>query len=281
MEQEGRKEGRRPSAAAHAPTSTGSGDNSFLLDQLLATAALDYDHAPSTTTTAESDHTPPVQSLSRPPPSHRVPPPLHHAMADAPHYDNHAASYSSGNPYSQPAGGAPDGRHGFFTSNQVLQHSPAATTNAAYPQHAALLYAEEDHGHEGSWALPPSKKPRVVGVEGEPSRAGQAGGSEGSSSAGDTRVGESEEEAKFSAPKVKRARTASKGKGKAKGRKGGEDGEEESESEFEGKKVVKGKQRKPAGDKKKKAGRACAACQKAHLTCDDGDFLPSSLSAPY
>lgn len=28
--------------------------------------------------------------------------------------------------------------------------------------------------------------------------------------------------------------------------------------------------------KKKKAGRACAACQKAHLTCDDGAFRPSS-----
>lgn len=33
------------------------------------------------------------------------------------------------------------------------------------------------------------------------------------------------------------------------------------------------KPKKSAGEKKKKAGRACAACQKAHLTCDDGELL--------
>lgn len=38
-------------------------------------------------------------------------------------------------------------------------------------------------------------------------------------------------------------------------------------------KKPKVKQKKAPGDKKKKAGRACAACQKAHLTCDDGQFV--------
>lgn len=278
MEQQGTRERSRSSAAVHAPTSTASGDHSFLLDQLLATAALDYVHLAPTTATPSSVNTTSAHRLSCS--SHRVAPPPHHAMTDAPHYEHHPASYSSGNPYSQPAGGVPDGRHGFFTSNQVLQHSPAMRDNA-YPSHVGLLYADEAHGHAGSWAPPPSKEARVGGEGGGATRGTQEGGSEGSSSAGDTRLGDSEEEAKFSAPKVKRARAASKGKGKAKGRKGAEDGEEESESEFEGKKVVKGKQRKPAGDKKKKAGRACAACQKAHLTCDDGESHSSCLSVLY
>ncbi len=30
--------------------------------------------------------------------------------------------------------------------------------------------------------------------------------------------------------------------------------------------------RSQSADKKKKAGRACASCQKAHLTCDDGEW---------
>ena len=30
--------------------------------------------------------------------------------------------------------------------------------------------------------------------------------------------------------------------------------------------------RSQSADKKKKAGRACASCQKAHLTCDDGEL---------
>lgn len=36
------------------------------------------------------------------------------------------------------------------------------------------------------------------------------------------------------------------------------------------KKKTAGAKRQQNGEKKKKAGRACAACQKAHLTCDDG-----------
>lgn len=31
------------------------------------------------------------------------------------------------------------------------------------------------------------------------------------------------------------------------------------------------------GPKKKKANRACFHCQKSHLTCDDGQFIPSTL----
>lgn len=62
--------------------------------------------------------------------------------------------------------------------------------------------------------------------------------------------------------------TSAKGKGKKK------DPKLEGESDFETGaggtlKKVKGKVRKVASDRKK-TSRACGACQKAHLTCDDG-----------
>lgn len=37
--------------------------------------------------------------------------------------------------------------------------------------------------------------------------------------------------------------------------------------------------KKKSASKKKKANRACAACQKAHLTCDDGELSPTILLA--
>lgn len=55
------------------------------------------------------------------------------------------------------------------------------------------------------------------------------------------------------------------GSSKAKGKKK-DDGSAEG-------KTVKPRAKKAQGEKKKKAGRACAACQKAHLTCDDGQSV--------
>lgn len=63
---------------------------------------------------------------------------------------------------------------------------------------------------------------------------------------------------------------AKRPKAKGKGRKKADDDDGDGESDFEGKKAVK-KARKPAGEKKK-TSRACGACQKAHLTCDDGVY---------
>ncbi|KAI5476983.1 transcription factor, partial [Pseudohyphozyma bogoriensis] len=76
------------------------------------------------------------------------------------------------------------------------------------------------------------------------------------------------DEAKPNATDLAKRSTRVKGKGKAKD-------EDEEESDFGGPggaagattKKAKGKK---SGDKKKKAGRACGVCQKAHLTCDDG-----------
>ena len=62
---------------------------------------------------------------------------------------------------------------------------------------------------------------------------------------------------------------SAKAKGKGKARKSHDDDQDELESDFEGKKPAKPKVRKPATEKKK-TSRACGACQKAHLTCDDG-----------
>lgn len=70
----------------------------------------------------------------------------------------------------------------------------------------------------------------------------------------------------------KKVKGAAGAKAKGKGKRKLEGGEEEDQSEVDGVKKPKAKPRKAAGDKKKKAGRACAACQKAHLTCDDGTF---------
>lgn len=61
---------------------------------------------------------------------------------------------------------------------------------------------------------------------------------------------------------------SAKAKGKGKARKSHDDDQDELESDFEGKKPAKPKVRKPATEKKK-TSRACGACQKAHLTCDD------------
>ena len=73
---------------------------------------------------------------------------------------------------------------------------------------------------------------------------------------------------------------SAKAKGKGKARKSLDDDPDELESDFEGKKLAKGKARKPAGEKKK-TSRACGACQKAHLTCDDGQSRSSCVNGAF
>lgn len=154
----------------------------------------------------------------------------------------------------------------FFSSNHSLQqHDPYALPASQHlPSLPPMDFPQDEEGSPGSTASGrPRKKKRMLS-----SGLGEARGESGEESSGTGLGGDSEEEKGVGPLGVPVVVVKKRGRGvKGKGKKKGETDEEESE--FEGKKI-KGKQRKQGGDKKKKAGRACAACQKAHLTCDDG-----------
>ncbi|ORY89826.1 hypothetical protein BCR35DRAFT_261935 [Leucosporidium creatinivorum] len=118
--------------------------------------------------------------------------------------------------------------------------------------------AASEEGSSYSRGGRPRKRPKAVGG-GDPSGVSWEGDSSGGEGGGGLNKGR------------KRANSKAKGKGKRKAEGDTEDDKDEAEGGAAGAaaKKTKVKQRKAPGDKKKKAGRACAACQKAHLTCDD------------
>lgn len=176
---------------------------------------------------------------------------------------------------SLPRGGGEgeEGGIGFFTSN----HEPsgggysASSTTGAY---SALPEFGEGAGEDGA-----SRTAAAAGV-GRPRKRtktmSDAGGGGGESSGTEASSSTAKRKAGTGGKVVK-------GKGKKKDLAVGgaeeEEGSQVSDATTTG--VKKGKVVKPRknpGDKKKKAGRACAACQKAHLTCDDGALLSASSS---
>ncbi|KAL8280871.1 hypothetical protein RQP46_006875 [Phenoliferia psychrophenolica] len=221
-----------------------------------------------------------------------------HAGGSTPHLSFDSLSP---NPLNSTSGGA------FFSSNQALadlerRHDPpAASASAPAPHH--LAHANYDFAPS---ALPPPidlspaeslspssttsaqqrprKKKRTGSIPGgeapAPAQAGFASyglmdqPGELSDDGDDSQMSEdgAAQGGEDVKPAVKRARSTTAGPTsapkKAKAKRTLEDPEDES-SEFEGVKGKKGKGKKGSGDKKKKAGRACGACQKAHLTCDD------------
>lgn len=174
------------------------------------------------------------------------------------------------------AGTSEGGPPGFFTSNRPagtaasryptsqsflppIQPAPAPTTSSGRGG-ATLLSDEEDETDStpGATYVPPSAQshsfaPPLQPIAPAPPRSGSVKPRAGSV-----------------ASSVGTPGGSSKGKGKAK-----VDGEKMASSgkKASGKGGKRGQQVGPDGKpvpKKKKAGRACAACQKAHLTCDDG-----------
>ncbi|BGP25222.1 Transcriptional regulator of nonfermentable carbon utilization [Rhodotorula toruloides] len=198
-----------------------------------------------------------------------------------PHNDSSRDMAMSASPADSAGGGgggmSGDGLPGFFTSNR-----PAGTTASRYPTSesflppiqpapapttstgrggATLLSDEEDETDStpGATYVPPSSVhshslfvPPLQPIAPAPPRGGSVKPRAGSVASSVGTPGGSSKE---------------KGKAKADGEKAVAGGKKAS-----GKGGKRGQQVGPDGKpvpKKKKAGRACAACQKAHLTCDD------------
>lgn len=161
----------------------------------------------------------------------------------------------------------------FFTSNNSLAHGAGdeqqqqrhdydhSTTQSGGAQYSALPVFDEGDGAGSEAGSNYSGRGRNR-KRSQAASESVCGGWEGETSGdegGSTKSG-------------KKGKGAAGAKAKGKGKRKLED-DEEGQSEVDGVKKPKAKPKRPPGDKKKKAGRACAACQKAHLTCDDGRSL--------
>lgn len=179
------------------------------------------------------------------------------------------------------SGAAETNNNSFFTSNQHATSYPTASTSttaaAAQPRSTQVF-------------LPPLPPTRSISTGGGDLGVGGATLlSDEETNASDSPAASTSYITPVVAAAGTRPRTArqssvassvdtvsgQKGKGKAK------DGAKKKATGGGGGGVKRKQQIGPDGKplpKKKKAGRACAACQKAHLTCDDGTFLPAPLS---
>lgn len=155
-----------------------------------------------------------------------------------------------------------DDQNGFFTSNNYLD-----SQNSNFPSAASTSHLPE--GSNSHYANPTV---RIKRSQKSLDNFDLSMDDEGNSSSGNDFNNYSLPSlpVEFPAKALKRSKvTKAKGKGRAKKVKDDED--DDGESDFEGKKVVKPKPRKQQGEKKK-TSRACGACQKAHLTCDDCEY---------